>query len=217
MKVAIYSRVSTEKESQLTSLERQVQELTEYCTQSKLKIKSVIKEKESGFSDEREGILRALDSLRRKQIEGIVVQDSSRLGRGNAKMAILHQVRKYDGQVISLEDQGPLALTDLEEMVLEILATVEEYQRRLVNKKISRGMKKAIRERGYKPEKNLNNLKQGGREKLELPLEEIIRLREKGLTFSDIAATLRGLGYSCSKATVHRRYREHMKDVKKDL
>lgn len=132
-------------------------------------------------------------------------------------MAILHQIRKYGGQVISLADRGPLALTDLEEMILEVLATVEEYQRRMVNQKISRGMQKAIQERKYRPEKNLKNLTQGGRKKLKLPIREIIRLRDKGLTFVEIAAILRGLGYECSKATVHRRYREYMSQELKEL
>jgi hypothetical protein len=30
------------------------------------------------------------------------------------------------------------------------------------------------------------------------------------LTFSEIAATLRGFGYNVSKATVHRRYQEYI-------
>ncbi|MCK4258338.1 MAG: recombinase family protein [Halanaerobiales bacterium] len=217
MKVIIYCRVSTNKESQETSLDRQIEELTEFCIQRNYIIKKIIQEKESGFSDDRDGILTVLDYLRKKKIQGVIVQDSTRLGRGNAKMAILHQVRKYGGQVISVTDEGVLALTDLEEMVLEVLSTVEEYQRRLVNKKISRGMRKAIRDRGYNPEKNLKNQHQGGCTKKELPIMEIIRLREKGLIFADIAATLRGLGFDCSKATVHRRYQNHIKSLKNDL
>ena len=39
-------------------------------------------------------------------------------------------------------------------MVLKIVAMVEEYQRKLHNIKIKRGMKRAV-ENGYKPEKNL--------------------------------------------------------------
>ena len=37
-----------------------------------------------------------------------------------------------------------------------------------------------------------------------------------GLTFSEIAATLRGFGYSISKATVHRRYQEYEENLVKD-
>lgn len=213
LEVIIYCRVSTKKDSQVTSLNRQLQELKEYCQQNDYQIKKIIQEKYSGFADDREGILTILDALKKNEIQAVVVQDSTRLGRGNAKMAILHQIRKYGGQVISIADQGPLALTDLEKMVLEVLGTVEEYQRRLINKKISRGIRRSIKNSGFHPEKNLKNIGQGGRQQLDLPVEEICRLRKKGLTFAEIAATLRGLGYECSKATVHRRYQKHQTET----
>ena len=210
MNVVIYCRVSTNKKKQETSLKRQVQELVAYCEQHSYNIRKIIKEQESGFSDDRDGILTILDYFQKGKVDAVVIQDSTRLGRGNAKMAILHQIRKYGGKVISLANKGQLALTDLEEMVLEVLGTVEEYQRRLINKKISRGMKKAVKDKKYRPEKNLKNTDQGGRKKIKLPVEQIVNLRKKELTFREIAATLRGMGYDCSKATVNRRYRKYM-------
>jgi DNA invertase Pin-like site-specific DNA recombinase len=95
-------------------------------------------------------------------------------------------------------------------MVLKIVGMVEEYQRKLHNIKIKRGMLRAVK-KGYKPERNLKNLgEHSGREKIEVPIEEIVRLRKNKLTFAEIAATLRGFGYNISKATVHRRYQEFM-------
>lgn len=95
-------------------------------------------------------------------------------------------------------------------MVLNIVSMVEEYQQKLHNAKIKRGMKRAV-QKGYKPEKNLKNLGEAsGREKIEVPIEEIVRLRKNGLIFSEIAATLRGFGFNISKATVHRRYQEYI-------
>jgi transcriptional regulator len=49
---------------------------------------------------------------------------------------------------------------------------------------------------------------------MEIPIEEIIKLRANGLTFSEIAATLRGFGYNVSKATVNRRFLEHQMNTK---
>ncbi|MEG0471421.1 MAG: recombinase family protein, partial [Solibacillus sp.] len=107
-------------------------------------------------------------------------------------------------------DAGPLALNEMDTMLLEILAVVEEYQRRMHNAKIRRGMRRAV-ENGYRPENNLKNRgNQEGRERKEVPIEEIAKLRQKGLTFLEIATTLTGLGYQVSKATVHRRYIEHI-------
>lgn len=71
-------------------------------------------------------------------------------------------------------------------------------------------MKRAIRE-GYRPEKNLKNINLSrGRERLDVPIGEIIRLKNNNLTFAEITATLNGLGYDISKATVHRRYKEYV-------
>ena len=99
-------------------------------------------------------------------------------------------------------------------MVLEIVSVVEKYQRKIHNLKIKRGMKRAIEE-GYNPEKNLKNRHlHSGRQKKEIPIEEIVRLRQLGLTFYDIALTLKGMGFDVSKATVHRRYQQYEKENK---
>lgn len=211
MKAALYARVSTEKKEQNTSLERQVKEMKEFAQKNNYKIRSIIKEKHSGFNQKRKGIIKILELLENGKINIVIIQDSSRLGRGNAKMALIHQIHKLEGKVITLEDKGQIALNDLEKMILEILGTVEEYQQRLINKKISRGMKKAIKETDFNPAENLKNINSGGRKRKNIPLQEIIRLKKLDLTYADIAATLRGLGYDISKSTVHRRYTEYIK------
>ncbi len=207
LRALIYSRVSTDKEQQETSLKRQTEEGKKYCNQMSWKVVHVIEEQESGYDIEREGIFTLLSFIKNKDIDVVLVQDETRIGRGNTKIAILHQIKKFGGKIYSLEHNGELLLSEMDGLILEILAVIEEYQRKLNNRKISKGMKRAVKA-GYRPEKNLKNIDQGGRERKEVPLEEIIRLRK--LKFTDIAATLRGLGYDISKATVHRRYQEHM-------
>ncbi len=213
MNVAIYARVSTEKKEQDSSIKRQVNELTAFCREQDYNIIEIIKEKHSGFDEEREGILSILELFKENKIEAVVIQDSTRLGRGNAKIALIHQIQKLNGQIITLEDKGAIALSDMEKMILEILSVIEKYQQELTNRKISRAMKKAIEEKKFRPEKNLKNTDQGGRKRKDLPIEEIIRLKKMGLTFHDISLTLKGLGYNVSKATVHRRYQEYMEEI----
>jgi DNA invertase Pin-like site-specific DNA recombinase len=125
----------------------------------------------------------------------------------------LHCIIKEDVKLYSISHNGELQLSESDSMVLKIVGMVEEYQRKLHNIKIKRGMKRAVAH-GYKPEKNLKNLESNsGREKIEVPVEEIVRLRQNKLTFSEIAATLRGFGYNISKATVHRRYQEFQESI----
>ena len=211
MKVAIYSRVSTERKQQETSLSRQTAEGVTFCEQNQWEVIKVIEEQESGFAIEREGIYQLLSLFKEKKITAVIIQDETRLGRGNTKIALFHQIQKLGGKIIALEHQGELVISEMDGMILEILAVIEEYQRKLNNRKISRGMKRAMKD-GYQPEKNLKNRDQGGREKKEVPIEEIVRLKKLNLTFYEIAATLRGFGYDVSKATVHRRYQEYYQE-----
>jgi DNA invertase Pin-like site-specific DNA recombinase len=215
MNAIIYCRVSTTKDSQETSLERQKEELLHLASKFNMTVVKIIEEKASGYEIEREGIFKLLEEIKSNNINALLIQDETRLGRGNARVALLHCIMKENVKIYTVHHNGELQLSEADSMVLEILSIVEEYQRKIHNLKIKRGMKRAV-ENGYRPEQNLRNIdKSTGRERLEVPMEEIIRLRENGLTFHEIAATLRGFGYQISKATVHRRYKEYMDELRK--
>lgn len=207
----LYCRVSTEKETQSSSLERQQEELLRYAKEQNYEVIQVFQDKHSGYDVEREGLLEMLDFIKENEIQALFVQDETRLGRGNARMAVLHLLQKTETDVFSMR-WGPVQLNEMDTMLLEILAIVEEYQRKIHNAKIRRGMRRAV-ENGYRPENNLSNRgNPNGQERKEVPIEEIVKLRNRGFTFEEIAMTMRGLGFEVSKATVHRRYQEHKKD-----
>ena len=208
MKAVIYCRVSTEKESQETSLARQEEELTQFAVLQGYEVRRVFIDKHSGYDIERDGLLDLLSFIKEQPIDAVFVQDETRIGRGNGRMAVLHLLQKTNTSVFTLQDKGVLNLNEMDSMLLEILALVEEYQRKLHNAKIKRGMKRAVSQ-GFRPERNLKTLgNPEGRERIEIPVQEIVRLRNAGLTYEEITSTLKGLGFEISKATVHRRYIE---------
>ncbi|MBH0229398.1 recombinase family protein [Halobacillus yeomjeoni] len=210
MKVILYCRVSTEKETQVSSLNRQKLELTRMAEQHGMEIIDCIEEQASGYDIEREGIYRVLEYFSNQEADTLFIQDETRLGRGNTKIALFHQLNKLGISIYSLSHEGELEMSESDSMVLQIVGVVEEYQRKIHNMKIRRGMRKAVQE-GYNPAANLSNQHHApGRERKEFPIEEVVRLRNSKLSFHDIAATLRGLGYDVSKATVHRRYQEYV-------
>jgi DNA invertase Pin-like site-specific DNA recombinase len=213
MKAVIYCRVSTTKETQETSLERQELELVQLAKQNQLEVVKIIKEQASGYELDRDGILELLDMVKDHTVQAVLITDDTRLGRGNAKIALLHCILRENAKLYTITDNGELQLSESDSMVLKIVGIVEEYQRKLHNIKIKRGMKRAV-SNGYKPERNLKNLgESSGRDKIEVPIEEIVRLRRNDLTFAEIAATLRGFGYQVSKATVHRRFQEYQDSI----
>jgi len=210
MKGIIYCRVSTKKDTQETSLSRQREELVSLAAHRNIEIVEIVVEQASGYDLDREGVFQIIELISSQHIDILLIQDETRLGRGNAKIALLHWLRKHEIKIFSITDNGELRLSDSDSMVMDIVAIVEEYQRKLHNLKIKRGMQRAVK-KGYDPTKNLTNIHMSpGREKIEVPIEEIVRLRKNKLTFHEIAATLRGLGYNVSKATVNRRYREYI-------
>jgi DNA invertase Pin-like site-specific DNA recombinase len=209
MKAIIYCRVSTDKEAQETSLARQEEELLKLAERSGFEVAAIIKEQASGYELDRDGIFEVLELVKSKQANVLLIQDETRLGRGNAKIALFHVIIKEGVKIYSLSHNGEIELSDSDALVIQIVGIVEEYQRKLHNLKIKRGMLRAI-EKGYSPQNNLSNKgNKEGRERIEVPVEEIVRLRENGLTFEEISATLRGFGYKVSKATVNRRYLEY--------
>ncbi|MED2946084.1 recombinase family protein [Bacillus subtilis] len=212
MKALIYARVSTNKEQQETSLKRQEEELTAIAAENGMEVVKVISEKASGYEMDRDGVFELLDEIKNAGIDVILVQDETRIGRGNAKIALLHCIYREGVKVYTTAHRGELELSEADSMVLEIVSIVEEYQRKIHNMKIRRGMKRAVKN-GFKPQKNLKNQHENsGKEKIEVPISEIVRLRANKLTFAEIAATLRGFGYDVSKATVHRRFQEYIEN-----
>lgn len=216
MKAVIYCRVSTEKESQETSLIRQEEELLQFAHKIHAEVVSIIKEQESGFELNRDGIFEMLDLFKNKEADTLLIQDDTRLGRGNTKIALFHIILKNGITIYTLTDNGKIEISDSDAMVIQIVSIVEEYQRKLHNLKIKRGMQRAVKQ-GYKPQINLTNKGNlGGRDRKEVPINEIVRLRTNGLTFEEIAATLRGFGYDVSKATVNRRFLEYERSKKEN-
>ncbi len=210
MKAVVYCRVSTEKNAQETSITRQKEELTDLAGELGIEIIDIVEEKKSGYEIDRDGVFRFLELFQAGEADALLIQDETRLGRGNARIALLHTLQKLGVKIYTISHQGELKLSETDLMVLDIVSIVEEYQRKLHNLKIKRGMKRAVAN-GYRPQRNLNSRNHGpGRERKEVPVTEIVRLRNNGLTFAEIAATLRGLGFDISKATVNRRYQEYM-------
>src|SRR5699024_3010587 len=202
LRAIIYCRVSTDKKIQETSLQRQKEELMKLAGNYRFTVVDCIEEQASGYDINRDGIFRMLDYFSEKRADCLLIQDETRMGRGNTKIALFHQLRKLDVSIYTSFHNGELELSEADSMVLQIVGIVEEYQRQIHNAKIKRGMKKAV-DNGFDPSKNLSNRdKAPGKERKSFPVEEVVRLRQKNMTFREIADTLNGLGYSVSKATV---------------
>src|SRR5699024_1556054 len=208
MKAIIYCRVSTTKNEQESSLKRQQEELQQLALKHGMKVVQVIKEQESGYEIDRDGIFSMLSYCTNKEADCLLIQDETRLGRGNTKIALLHQLKKMNVHVYTGTDDGELQLSEADSMVLQIVSVVEEYQRKIHNMKIKYGMKRDIK-KGYETTKILSNRSfSPGRKRITFPIEQVVALRKQKKTFDEITHVLHEQGFDVSKATVHRRYQE---------
>jgi len=96
MKGIIYCRVSTEKEEQASSLARQKHELNQLAKRHNITVYDCIMEKQSGYEIERDGIFQLLDAFASHKADCLLIQDETRLGRGNTRIALFHQLQKMN-------------------------------------------------------------------------------------------------------------------------
>lgn len=171
MNAVIYCRVSTEKEEQKTSLERQEMELLELALKNNMNVKKVIREKSSGYNADREGVLDLLEIIKSEDVDAVLIQDETRIGRGDAKLAVIHCIHKEKVKIFTLHN-NELELSDADTLVLKIVSHVEEFQRKIHNAKIQRGIQKAIKN-GFNPQKNIKNNHKGGAEKRNFQLVKL--------------------------------------------
>src|SRR5690625_7099271 len=94
MNAIIYCRVSTTKNEQETSLNRQLDELTQLAQKNHMSIVDCITEKASGYHMDRDGIFKMFDYFAHEEANCLLIQDETRLGRGHTKIALFHQLQK---------------------------------------------------------------------------------------------------------------------------
>lgn len=108
LNVIIYCRVSTNKKEQETSLLRQKQELENLAHKYQFNIIDCIEERVSGYEIDREGIFQMLNYFANKQADCLFIQDETRLGRGNTRIALVHQLQKMDIPIYTAVHDGKL-------------------------------------------------------------------------------------------------------------
>ncbi|MEC2221778.1 recombinase family protein, partial [Bacillus subtilis] len=100
-----------------TSLKRQEEELTAIAAENGMEVVKVISEKASGYEMDRDGVFELLDEIKNADIDVILVQDETRLGRGNAKIALLHCIYREGVKVYTTAHRGELELSEADSMV----------------------------------------------------------------------------------------------------
>lgn len=141
MRVATYSRVSTQKRDQKPEV--QVQELRRYCKARCFKITHEIVDRASGWTDERTGLKQLLQLVRAREVDAVVVVKLDRLFRSLKHLVnTLSALQDLGVKFIATRDQVDLT-TPAGRMFIQILGSLAEFERELIRERIILGLEHA--------------------------------------------------------------------------
>ncbi len=195
MNIAIYARVSTDKQD----TENQISKLKDYSTLRGWKVKNVYTDIYTGKKKERPGLQKMLQSIKSGTINGVLVWKLDRLARSvKDAIDILDYIRRHNCQLIIFNSNIDTT-TPEGRFFFHIVASFAELEASWISERT-----KLAYERKKKHAEALGKKPRWGRRKIKLlddDLEIIKELREQGQSWRSIAEKM---GYSYS--TLRRNY-----------
>lgn len=185
MKAVLLCRVSTRKEEQETSTDRQLARLEEIAKRRGWTVVARFSEEESGRTMNRHAIQEALELVRRRRAQILVVDHLFRFGRNAKEMLDTVDALSAMGGALyeadhELDTTGPLG-----RLVFTILAAVGEFYVRDGSRKIREGQARA----------RANGKRIGRKRTIDYRLTDRAReLRAGGASWSKVAGELGGTG-----------------------
>ena len=143
LRVATYSRVSTQKREQKPEV--QTGELRRYCKARGFKITHEIVDRASGGGDDRPGLKQLLQLVRAREVDAVAVVKLDRLFRSLKHLVnTLSEFEALGVKFIATRDQVDLT-TPAGRMFVQILGSLAEFERELIRDRILLGLDHARR------------------------------------------------------------------------
>lgn len=185
-RVAIYARVSTGDQS----CDRQVAELMDYASRSDFEIVGTFKETGSGAKNDRNERKKVLELARHRNIDLVLVSELSRWGRSTPDLrSTVERLAEFNVALRALNGPELDISTAQGKLMLNLLASISEFERDLLRERIKSGVAHA-RSKGTKSGKAI------GRPAFTCT-DRVERLLSQGRTIRGIATDLK-----ISKTTV---------------
>lgn len=138
MRVAIYCRVSTDQQH----LEPQLLELNAYAEARGWTVTQRVSDVISGSKSSRVGLDALMGSIRRKEIDCLLVVRIDRLARSLPHFAqICHELRKYDvALVVPAQGVDTSNANPAGRMLMNMLGVIADFERELIRERTKAGM-----------------------------------------------------------------------------
>lgn len=145
-RVAIYARVSTSDQS----CERQLVELTQYAERNGFEIVGAFKETGSGAKNDRTQRKKVVELARHRHIDLVLVSELSRWGRSTPDLrSTIERLAECNVALRALNGPDLDISTAQGKLMLNLLASISEFERDLLRERIKSGVAHA-RSKGTK-------------------------------------------------------------------
>jgi len=147
MRVAIYARVSTQRQAQAQTIEQQLERLRTYLQQQGWDLAEENIFRDDGFSGadlNRPGLDCLRDHVVAGEIDQVILTDPDRLARNYVhQMVLLEEFESHGCQVTFLD--RPMSQDPHDQLLLQIRGAVAEYERTLIAERMRRGRQSKYR------------------------------------------------------------------------
>lgn len=175
MEVAIYTRVSTEKQD----YENQVVQLKEFCKKSDYTIYKIYAETISGKESNRPEFKKMLEEASQRKFEGIVVWALDRFTR-EGTMQVWNYLQKLDMYKVKfISYTEPYFNTEegiARDILISVMGTLAKQERIKISERTRAGLNVA----------RMKGIKLGKKPVPQKVKDDIVKLREQGKSFRDI-------------------------------
>ena len=153
MSIAVYGRVSTQRQAERQTIEEQLERLQVHVGNQgwELREESIFRDDgDSGATLNRPGLDRRRDALRAADVEQVLMTDPDRLARNDVhQMVLLEQFERLGGAVEFLD--RPMSQDPHDHLLLPIRGAVAEYERTLITERMRRGRQRKLQAGGLLP------------------------------------------------------------------
>lgn len=139
MKVAIYTRVSTQDQTN----ENQLIELREYCQRNNYEIAGEYSDTISGTKSSRPELDKMLQTMRSKSFEAVIVYKFDRLGRSTIHLLQVLEEMRSKGIRLIATSQNIDTSTPTGKLFFTIFSGIAELEREMIIERTMLGLKRA--------------------------------------------------------------------------
>ena len=147
MTVAIYARVSTQRQAQAQTIEQQLDRLRAHLRERGVELASGSVFRDDGYGGatlNRPGLDRLRDAVRAGEVDRLLVTDPDRLARSYVQlMVLLEELERFGCEVTFLD--RPMGREPQDQLLLQIRGAVAEYERTLIAERMRRGRQAKLR------------------------------------------------------------------------